>query len=60
MLTKRREYEIAGLVALGRSNKEIASGLSISQRTAENHIDHILRKLGYGSRAQIATWYDRS
>jgi non-specific serine/threonine protein kinase len=38
------------------SNKEIAASLVIAQRTAEGHIEHILRKLGFGSRAQIATW----
>ncbi len=40
----------------GRSNKDIAAGLVISQRTAENHVEHILAKLGFTSRAQIATW----
>ncbi|WP_460351492.1 ATP-binding protein [Actinoallomurus acanthiterrae] len=50
----RREREIADLVAEGRSNKEIAAALVISQRTAEGHVEHILRKLGFTSRAQIA------
>lgn len=52
----RRETEIAGLVAEGLSNKEIAARLVISQRTAEAHVEHILAKLGFTSRAQIATW----
>ncbi|GII53760.1 LuxR family transcriptional regulator [Planotetraspora thailandica] len=52
----RRETEIAGLVAQGLSNKEIAGTLIISQRTAEGHIEHILNKLGFNSRAQIAAW----
>jgi predicted ATPase/DNA-binding CsgD family transcriptional regulator len=52
----RRETEIAGLVAQGLSNKEIAGALIISQRTAEGHIEHILNKLGFNSRAQIAAW----
>jgi predicted ATPase/DNA-binding CsgD family transcriptional regulator len=52
----RREQEVAGLVADGRSNKDIASRLVISQRTAEGHIEHILTKLGFNSRAQIAAW----
>jgi len=51
-----REGEIAGLVAQGLSNKEIASKLVISQRTAETHVEHILTKLGFTSRAQIASW----
>jgi predicted ATPase/DNA-binding CsgD family transcriptional regulator len=52
----RRESEIAGLVAQGLSNKGIASKLVISQRTAETHVEHILMKLGFSSRAQIAAW----
>ncbi len=52
----RREREIAGLLAQGLTNKEIASRLVISQRTAETHVDHILSKLGMTSRGQVATW----
>jgi len=43
-------------VARGRSNKDIAAELVISQRTAENHVEHILIKLGFTSRAQVAAW----
>jgi DNA-binding NarL/FixJ family response regulator len=52
----RREREIAELVAEGRSNKEIARRLVIAQRTAESHVENILVKLGFTSRAQIAAW----
>jgi predicted ATPase/DNA-binding CsgD family transcriptional regulator len=52
----RRETEIAELVAKGMSNKEIGASLLISQRTAESHVEHILAKLGFTSRAQIAAW----
>ncbi|MFD1496287.1 ATP-binding protein [Streptosporangium lutulentum] len=52
----RRETEIAQLVAQGLSNKEIAASLVIAQRTAEGHIEHILSKLGFHSRAQVAVW----
>ncbi|WP_245765010.1 ATP-binding protein [Nonomuraea jiangxiensis] len=52
----RRETEIAALVARGLTNKEIAASLVIAQRTAEGHIEHILSKLGFHSRAQIAVW----
>ncbi len=52
----RREREIGDLVADGMSNKEIASTLVISFRTAEGHVEHILTKLGFTSRAQIAAW----
>ena len=52
----RREAEVAGLVAEGLSNRDIALRLVISQRTAETHVEHILTKLGFTSRAQIAAW----
>ncbi|MFL6056565.1 MAG: ATP-binding protein [Actinoallomurus sp.] len=52
----RRETEIAHLVAKGMSNKDIAAELVIAQRTAEGHVEHILNKLGFNSRAQIAAW----
>ncbi|MDN3356620.1 LuxR C-terminal-related transcriptional regulator [Actinomadura sp. DC4] len=51
-----RETEVARLVAQGMSNKEIAAQLVISQRTAEGHVEHILAKLGFASRTQIALW----
>jgi non-specific serine/threonine protein kinase len=49
-----REREVAVLVAQGLSNRDIAARLVISERTAETHVQHILNKLGFGSRAQIA------
>ncbi len=54
-LTKR-ELQVADLVAQGLTNKQIAAKLVISQRTAEGHVEHILVKLGFTSRAQIAVW----
>ncbi|MBF4996504.1 protein kinase [Nocardia sp. BSTN01] len=54
-LTKR-EHEVAALVADGLTNREIAARLVISQRTAQGHVEHILTKLGFTSRAQIAAW----
>jgi len=51
-----RELEVAQLVAGGRSNKQIAAELVISQRTAEGHVERILAKLGFTSRAQVAAW----
>src|SRR5260370_12031987 len=51
-----RETEIAELVAHGLSNKALAASWGISQRTAEGHVEHILSKLGFTSRAQIAAW----
>ena len=52
----RREAEIANLVAAGMTNREIATTLVIAPRTAEGHVENILAKLGFTSRAQIATW----
>jgi ATP/maltotriose-dependent transcriptional regulator MalT len=51
-----REREVASLVAAGLSNKEIAERLVISERTAEGHVEHILGKLQFRSRSQIAAW----
>jgi DNA-binding CsgD family transcriptional regulator len=51
-----REREVARLVADGRSNREIAAALVISERTAQNHVQHILGKLGFANRAQVAAW----
>jgi non-specific serine/threonine protein kinase len=52
----RRELEVAHLVGCGLSNREMAEQLRISQRTVESHVDHILRKLGFGSRTQVVAW----
>nr|GLK33401.1 LuxR family transcriptional regulator [Rhodococcus wratislaviensis] len=54
-LTKR-ELQVAGLVAEGLTNRAIAARLVISQRTASGHVEHILSKLGFTSRTQIAAW----
>lgn len=51
-----REREVAALVALGRSNGEIADELVLSKRTVEKHIANILSKLALSSRAQIVRW----
>jgi predicted ATPase/DNA-binding CsgD family transcriptional regulator len=55
-----RELQVARLIARGRSNKEIAAELVISLRTAENHVEHILTKLSFTSRAQVAAWASAS
>ena len=51
-----REREIAGLVAEGLSNREVALRLVISKRTVDAHVEHIFAKLGVSSRVQLATW----
>lgn len=51
-----REQEVAQLVADGLSNRAIAAALVISERTAQNHVQHVLGKLGFVNRAQVAAW----
>jgi DNA-binding NarL/FixJ family response regulator len=51
-----RELEVLGLVGQGRSNKEIASDLGITERTARTHVSNILGKLGLASRTQAALY----
>ena len=53
----RRELEVARLVTRGLTNKQIGEALFVSERTAENHVQHILTKLGFSNRSQIAAWY---
>jgi DNA-binding CsgD family transcriptional regulator/tetratricopeptide (TPR) repeat protein len=50
-LTKR-ELQVLGLVAEGRTNRQVAAGLFISEKTASLHVSHILAKLGVASRVQ--------
>ena len=52
-----RELEVAGLVAEGWGNRVIAERLFLSPRTVETHVQHLMDKLGVGSRAQIAAWH---
>lgn len=51
-----REQQVADLIAGGLSNREIAAKLVVSTRTAESHVQNILIKLGFTSRAQIASY----
>jgi non-specific serine/threonine protein kinase len=51
-----REREVAALIAQGKTNRQIAAALVITEGTAANHVLHILTKLGFSSRAQIAAW----
>ncbi|MFC0450039.1 protein kinase domain-containing protein [Rhodococcus jostii] len=55
ILTKR-ERQVAELVAEGLTNRAIAARLVISPRTAQGHVEHVLTKLGFTSRTQIAAW----
>ena len=51
----RRETEVLRLVAVGLSNREIASSLVLSEHTVHRHVANILRKLTQSSRAAAAT-----
>ena len=51
-----RELEVVRLLGAGRSNKEIAAELWISERMARTHVSNILGKLGVSSRTQAALW----
>jgi len=51
-----REIEIAELVAAGMTSRAIADKLFLSERTVETHLTHIMTKLGFSSRAQVAAW----
>jgi len=51
-----REREVAAKLAQGMTNREIASDLVISERTAEAHVEHIRNKLQVSTRGQIAVW----
>src|SRR6266536_1947589 len=55
----RRECQVAALVADGLSNREIGERLVIAKRTADAHVENILARLGFTSRAQVAAWVER-
>jgi DNA-binding CsgD family transcriptional regulator len=52
----RRQQEVAACLAEGLSNAEIAARMTITEGTAANHVEQILRRLGLTSRTQIAVW----
>jgi DNA-binding NarL/FixJ family response regulator len=51
-----RELEVLGLLGKGSSNKEIATALTITERTARTHVSNILGKLDLSSRTQAALY----
>ncbi len=55
-----QERRILDLIAEGLTNRQIAERLVVSERTAENHVQHILTKLGFTTRSQVAAWVVRA
>ncbi len=51
-----REREVLALVARGYTNKQIAETLFVSEKTARNHVSHILEKLGLARRSEAAAY----
>ena len=51
-----RQRQVAALIADGLTDRQIATALSISRRTATTHVSHILKRLGCANRAQVAAW----
>lgn len=52
-----REEQVAELVAWGASGKEVAVGLKICPKTADNHIQKIKKKIGVGKLNEISAWW---
>jgi len=52
----QREQAVADLIARGYTNRQIAVELVFTDATAAKHVEHILDKLGFTSRTQIAAW----
>lgn len=56
----QRQAQILRLVAAGRSNREIAALLSVSERTIERHLENIYRKIDAGNRADATAYAIRN
>lgn len=51
-----REREVLALVARGYTNKQIGEALHVTEKTARNHVSHILEKLGFSRRSEAAAY----
>jgi DNA-binding NarL/FixJ family response regulator len=54
-----REREVAGLIAQGLTNRDIAERLFITEKTVAHHVEAIFNKLGFDSRSQVAAYVVR-
>jgi DNA-binding CsgD family transcriptional regulator len=54
-----REREVAALIARGLTNRQIAEELVVAETTVDRHVSHILAKLDFATRAQVAVWFSR-
>ena len=52
----RRQWQIATLIVRGLTNADIGAELGLSGGTVANHVQHIMKRLGVGSRVEIAVW----
>jgi DNA-binding NarL/FixJ family response regulator len=52
----KRELEVLLLVSQGKSNRDIAETLAVSEKTARNHVTRLLDKLGLSNRVELATY----
>jgi pimeloyl-ACP methyl ester carboxylesterase/DNA-binding CsgD family transcriptional regulator len=52
-----RQREVAALIAEGLTNREIGTRLTITERSAESHVERIRDRMGFRSRSQIAAWF---
>ncbi|WP_345363264.1 ATP-binding protein [Actinoallomurus liliacearum] len=51
-----KQQAVAGLIAEGKTDKQIAAALFLSPRTVQSHVSAILRRLGFNSRTEVAKW----
>ena len=52
----RRERDVLGLLSAGKTNREIAQTLFLSESTVKVHVRHVLRKIGARTRTEAAIY----
>lgn len=56
MILGNRERQVAGLIALGKTNRAISKELHLSEGTIKEYLNHIYQKLSIHNRTQLALW----